>query len=63
MIEEPACQTTCMRPRVSMRTARTPSVHGTYTVLPTTAVPPNEVHSCMLLTWPPIPPWRDWRST
>src|SRR5579864_6534945 len=37
--------------------AYSPSVQGTNTVEPNTAVPPNAPpHTCLLASWPPMPP-------
>ena len=50
------CQTTLIDPSDPMRTARVPSVQGTYTVDPETAVVPNARQTARADTCPPIPP-------
>ena len=64
VLDEPARQRTLIPPCGPRCTARRPSVHGTYTTEPRTAVPPkDDSHSARLLTWPPMPPRCPRRST
>src|SRR5882762_9620867 len=58
-----ACQSTCAVPAESIRTARIPSSHGTYTTSPSPAAPPNPRHTAPCHTCPPTPPSWPCRST